>query len=224
MKKISLSLFFAVSAGEILSGLLGLTYLHWICKPLLMVTLGLYYFFSADHRTVTVWLAILFSLAGDILLMFEGRDASFFMFGLAGFLLTHIFYIAAYRQHQREAEENALTGVQKIRFSFPVVLAGTGLIVILLPNLGTLKIPVVIYALVLIIMVLNSIFRFGRTHNKSFWLVFGGSILFMLSDSLLAINKFLNPVNAAGFWIMGTYIFAQFFIIHGLCEHVNNNR
>jgi len=222
MKRISLLLFVAVSVGEILSGFLGSTDLHMVCKPLIMVTLGLYYFSSAEYRSTMVWLAIFFSFAGDTLLMFESRHPSFFMMGLGGFLLTHIFYMIAYRQHQIESEENSLKGVQKIRFSFPIVLAGTGLIVILLPTLGALKIPVVIYALILILMVLNSVFRFGRTVNKSFWLVFVGSVLFMLSDSLLAINKFLNPISSAGFWIMSSYVLAQFFIVKGLCEHVNN--
>ena len=67
-----------------------------------------------------------------------------------------------------------------------------------------------VYALILIAMVLNSVFRYGRTINVSFWLVFVGSIFFMLSDSVLAINKFFRPVTAAGFWIMSTYILAEF--------------
>ena len=67
---------------------------------------------------------------------------------------------------------------QKIRFSFPIILAGTGLIVVLYPSLGSLKIPVVTYALVLIVMVLNSVFRYGRTSSVSFGSVFLGSIFF----------------------------------------------
>ena len=81
-----------------------------------------------------------------------------------------------------------------------------------------------VYALVLIVMVLNSVFRYGRTSNVSFSLVFLGSILFMFSDSVLAINKFLKPVPAAGFWIMSTYILAQFLIIHGLVRHASNGK
>ncbi len=152
------------------------------------------------------------------LLMFEGENPKFFILGLAAFLIAHIFYILAYRQHQDESMENSLKGIQKIRFSFPIVLAGTGLIIVLYPSLGSLKIPVVVYALILIVMVLNSVFRYGRTINNSFWLVFVGSIFFMLSDSVLAINKFFRPVTAAGFWIMSIYILAQFLIIQGLLQ------
>src|SRR5688572_23911289 len=209
MKQISLYLFIAAALGEILSEIIALPYLHQVCKPLIMAMLGIYYFYHVEHRSTVVWLSIFFSFAGDVLLMFEAQQSNFFILGLAAFLIAHIFYILAYRQHQDESAENSLKGIQKIRFSFPIVLAGTGLIVVLYPSLGPLRIPVMIYALVLIVMVLNSVFRYGRTSSQSFWLVFMGSILFMLSDSLLAINKFLKPIAAAGFWIMSTYILAQ---------------
>jgi uncharacterized membrane protein YhhN len=210
--------------GEIYSGIVGSPSLHWISKPLIMVTLGLYYFFNATYRSTVVWLAIFFSFLGDTTLMLESRDSVFFMVGLSAFLIAHIFYILSYGQYQDESEDNALKGIQKIRIAFPIILAGTGLLVVLYPTLGDLKIPVVIYALVLIVMVLNAVFRFGRTNNNSFWLVFGGSLLFMISDSLLAINKFLTPVPSAGVWIMSSYMLAQFLIIQGLCVHVNNQK
>lgn len=217
-------LFVVVSVGEILSGTLGSTYLHMVCKPMIMLTLGIYYLYHSSHRSMIVWLAIFFSFAGDILLMFEAQQPVFFMLGLSAFLLAHIFYILAYRQHQGESDDNALKGIQKIRFAFPIVLAGTGLIVVLYPSLGDLKLPVVIYALVLIIMVLNAVFRYGRTSSTSFALVLGGSLLFMMSDALLAINKFFKPVASADFWIMSSYILAQFLIIKGLCVHVNQEK
>jgi uncharacterized membrane protein YhhN len=222
MKKIPLYLFIMVSLGEILTQITAFPYLHLVCKPLLMITLGVYYFVNGEYRSTVIWLAILSSLAGDVLLMFEASQPNFFLLGLAAFLLAHVFYILGYRQHQDASDENSLRGIQRIRLSFPIVLASTGLIVILYPSLGPLKIPVVVYALVLTVMVLNSVFRYGRTSLQSFWLVFVGSIFFMLSDSLLAINKFLNPLPFAGFWIMTTYIFAQFFIIEGLLKHVNS--
>jgi uncharacterized membrane protein YhhN len=171
-----------------------------------------------------VYAAILFSLAGDILLMFELNNQIFFMAGLIAFLMAHIFYILAYRQHQYTADDNALKGIQKMRFAFPIVLWGTGLIVVLYPTLGNLKIPVTIYACVLIVMVLNAIFRYGRTSNESFWFVFGGSVLFLISDSLLAINKFSQPISSAHLWVMSTYVLAQFMIISGLCKHMNKDK
>ena len=225
MKRIALILFFVAAIGELLSIIAGLELLHFVCKPLIMVTLGAYYLSSAgEERSLVVLLAIVFSLAGDTALMFDSIDPIYFMVGLVSFLISHVFYIVAYRQQQGDEEANALQGIQKLRAAFPIVLAGTGLVVILYPTLGALKIPVVIYALVLVVMVLNGLFRLGRTNNKSFFLVLAGALFFLVSDSLLAINKFLMPLPQSGLLIMGTYIIAQFLIIEGLLSHPRNIR
>ena len=225
MKKIALILFIIVSVGELLSTVAQLQNLHMICKPLIMVSLCVYYLLSAgDNRSAVVILAIVFSLAGDVSLMFDSLDPTYFMVGLVSFLISHIFYIVAYRQHQNDDDTDALHGIQKLRAAFPIVLAGTGLVVILYPTLGDLKFPVMIYALVLVVMVLNGLFRLGRTSNKSFMLVLIGAMLFMVSDSLLAINKFFTPLSHSGLLVMSTYISAQFMIIEGLLAHSSHTK
>jgi uncharacterized membrane protein YhhN len=225
MKRIFLYLFALASVGEIISTLSDLHWLGTICKPALMITLGLYYWSSQRERqepiVFSVVMAIIFSCLGDVLLMLQGSNPNYFMVGLGAFLFAHIFYIFAYKQHQREESGNELQGLQKIRFALPIVLAGTGLVTILYNRLGDLKIPVLLYAGVLTYMVLVALFRFGRTNAGSFAMVFGGAILFMMSDSLIAINKFLDPLSQIEFWVMITYISAQFLIIRGLIRHEN---
>ena len=194
MKKIALIVFFIVSLGELIAIAVQSEQLAMVCKPLIMVTLGVYYLLSAGiDRSFVVLLAIVFSLAGDTSLMFDSVNSIYFMIGLVSFLISHVFYIIAYRQHQNDESADALQGIQKLRAAFPIVLAGTGLVVILYPVLGALKFPVIVYALVLVIMVLNALFRLGRTSVVSFWFVFVGAMFFMVSDSLLAFNKFLSP-------------------------------
>ena len=162
---------------------------------------------------ITCWL-------GDVALMFVGLKATWFMTGLVLFLAGHIFYIITYRQHRSESDERELLPVQKIRFALPIVLAGTGLVVVLFPMLtGGLQLPVIIYATAITVMVMTAIFRFGRTNNKSYWLVLTGALLFMVSDSILAINKFLGAIEMGGVLIMLTYIAAQFLIVEGLRKH-----
>lgn len=221
MKKILLYLFLFASLGELVSTLTSIPFLHDVCKPALMILLGMYYGLtqrSADQTlSGTVILAIIFSWVGDVLLMQAGQQ--FFMFGLAAFLMAHLFYILAYRQHRRADSSEALQGLQRIRFAFPIILAGTGLVTVLYAHLGDLRIPVLVYAGVITMMVIVALFRFGRTGSASFAMVFGGAILFMMSDSLIAINKFLEPLPYAHFWIMLTYISAQFLIIKGLLKH-----
>lgn len=219
MKKAALLFFLAAAAGEIIGLLIGSTSIQFICKSLIMVALGLYYYTHATTRSITVWLAITFCLVGDIMFMFEHCNNHLFVAALSAFLIAHVCYISSYRQHQSNAEKNPLTGIQKVRFAFPIVLAGTGLIVILYPSLESLRIPVFLYALVLVTMVINAVLRYGRTTTQSFGFVLTGSILFMISDSLLAINKFLSTFPSASLSIMGTYILAQFLVISGLCKH-----
>lgn len=215
-------MFILVSVGEIISTLMDVPLLHTYCKPAIMIMLGLYYWASqraaSEPLSIPLLIAILFSCAGDILLM-QKSDEQFFMFGLGAFLIAHLFYILTLRQHRLGNSPEALQGLQKIRFAFPIVLAGTGLVTILYNRLEGLKIPVMVYAAVITIMVLNALFRFGRTNTKSFTMVFGGAILFMMSDSLLAVDKFLEPLPMAGFWVMSTYIGAQFLIVQGLLKH-----
>lgn len=223
MKKIFLYLFILVSGGVLLADVGDADILYMLCKPAIMITLGLHYWITERNQdqplSKSVVLAIIFSCAGDTLLMLQGKDENFFMFGLAAFLVAHIFYILAYRQHQSSDTSNELQGLQKIRYAFPILLSGTGLVVILYSRLGGMKIPVLIYAIVLTGMVLAALFRFGKTNASSFALVFGGAILFMISDSLIAINKFLEPLPMAGIWIMVTYLFAQYLIVTGLSKH-----
>jgi len=217
MKKVWLILFLGVSIGELFSQALELPRLNLFLKPLIMTLLAAYYI-AASGKSISkiVLTAILFSFLGDTFLLFPGEQ--YFMLGLGSFLVAHIFYIFAYRQHKSD-QDNELQGIQKVRYSFPVVLAGTGLLVVLYPHLGNLLVPVTVYALVLVLMVLNALFRAGRTKTISFLMVFAGAVLFMISDSLLAINKFVASIVGAGFWIMLVYILAQFLIVEGLIRH-----
>lgn len=217
MKKIALVLFLVAVAGVLISELFAISWIFIVAKPLIMVSLLFYYLFSAapEYRSNVVMLAIVFSLAGDVLLMNE----AYFVPGLIAFLMAHVLYIFAYRQFSAEESDNALNGLQRVRLAFPVILAGSGLVVILFPVLGDLRIPVMVYAAVLAFMVITALFRYGRTTQKSFVMVFGGATLFMISDSVLAINKFLTPIGWSGVLIMSTYMAAQFLIVRGLLDH-----
>jgi uncharacterized membrane protein YhhN len=87
---------------------------------------------------------------------------------------------------------------------------------ILNENLGALKIPVIVYILGILTMAIAAFGRKDRVDPTSFNLVFLGALFFVLSDSILAINKFLVAVPGAHILVMGTYAAAQFFIVKGL--------
>jgi uncharacterized membrane protein YhhN len=223
MRKVLIGIFVLTCSAELLSHLLDLSLVHAVSKPLLLPLLIGYYVTSTskEERSRTVLLALAFSWLGDVLLMFQPQGELFFIGGLLAFLVAHLYYIFAYRQFMSEDTSKALLGVQRFRFSFPIILAGTGLITVLYSHLGSLKIPVIIYSLILVLMVVNALFRFGRTSLTSFAMVFFGATLFMISDSMIAINKFMLPISYSGFWVMLTYLVAQYLIIQGLIKHRN---
>jgi uncharacterized membrane protein YhhN len=217
MKKIALIVFILSVIGVIVFEFTQIPWIHFISKPLIVVSLLVYYFYDVtrEDRSPTFILALIACLCGDVFLM----SPEYFIPGLISFLTGHVLYIFAYRQHQTEDDVDSLRGLQRVRLAFPIVLAGTGLVVILYPVLGNMQIPVMIYAAVITVMALTALFRYGRTSSKSFWLVFTGAVLFMMSDSILAFNKFLAPVNNSGLLIMTTYMAAQFLIVEGILKH-----
>src|SRR5882724_11446006 len=143
--------FFAFAALEIVSQIFNLPSLHFIAKPLLVIFIAAYYQQSVSFINRIFLLALIFCWLGDVFLMFEQYNGLFFMAGLGSFLVAHLFIIFSYRQLSSVNDE--FKGTQRVRLSFPFLLAGSGLVIILYPRLGELKIPVMIYALLLTLMV-----------------------------------------------------------------------
>ena len=205
---------YAVSAAAVLLGLIFDQQAVYItAKPLLMITLGLY-FFSATvgypRWRVHVLAALVFSWAGDVFLI----SSDWFMAGLVSFLIAHIFYIVAYQK--TGAATGQLKAVDIVKF----VIYGAALIWFIYPGLGDLLVPVLIYALVLLGMGVWAHKRRGATSTASFKLVALGAILFAISDGLIAVNKFAYPIPAERILIMSIYISAQYLIVQGLIQHM----
>jgi uncharacterized membrane protein YhhN len=214
-----LVLFVIASVAEILTPYsIGVT-VHFLTKPAIVITLILYYLVTAPQRQTIFLLALIACLLGDILLLLVRWNEIYFLLGLGSFFVAHVLYSFSYRQNRWVKQPDQLANVQRARLSFPILLAGTGLVVFLFPTLGPLRVPVMLYSLVLVIMVLSSISRLGRVSSESFWFVFSGALLFMISDSILAVNKFASPVAHDGLLIMGTYCTAQFLIVEGMIRH-----
>jgi uncharacterized membrane protein YhhN len=206
-------IFFASSAAAVFIALLfEMHTLYVAAKPLLMITL-LLYFLSASRGypkwRVYVAVALVFSWAGDVFLI----SSDMFIAGLVSFLVAHIFYIIAYQK--TGAASGTLKPLDIIKF----VLFGGVLIWVLYPGLGDMLIPVLVYALVLLTMGIWAHKRRGATSMTSFALVAAGAILFVVSDSLIAVNKFAFEVPTERILVMSTYIAAQYLIVQGLLKH-----
>lgn len=195
------SLYFLVLAVNIFSVQAGWTDAVYATKPLLIPLLG--WMLIGNNWREVQWIAgaLFFSWVGDILLMLP---QDLFVYGLGSFLIAHLLYIRQFFGiwNKKKNPPQPLT-------SLMIALYLAGLIWILYPGLEpSLKFPVIFYGATISIMWLLAI----QTGIRSIQI---GALLFILSDSLLAINKFYTPLPAAGAWVMGTYGLAQYFIVRG---------
>jgi len=197
--------------------------LRFITKPLLMPLLAIYLLLQTISATSSlkawVFLALFFSWVGDILLLFEERASIFFLFGLSAFLIAQVFYIVFF--HNIRMKEyirgNAL-------LLLLVIVYYSILISVLSPYLGTMRLPVRIYGVVLSFMVMLAMHTMlGKNKKAALWIMMG-AILFVTSDSILAFNKFFSSFNYAGLIIMFTYGLAQLFITEGAVKYINSGK
>lgn len=211
--------FLLVLAADIIGIQINNEILQYISKPLIIPAL-IGYFLSQTGSVASSlkrWIiaALFFSWGGDVLLMFQPKDEIFFLLGLSSFLLAHIFYIIFFH-HVRVRE-----GIKSNPWLLLVVTVYyITLIVWLSPYLGEMKLPVRIYGIVISFMfMLATHMLFIKNKWAGQWMM-TGALLFVMSDSVLASNKFYQPFELAGVLIMLTYGFAQLFIVEGAIKYI----
>lgn len=194
--------------------------IHWT-KPLLMPLLAIYFWISSERvekgvRT-GILLALVFRWLGDSFLLYQSSNQIYFLLGLGAFLVAQIMY-AIHFYRLRNPSNGKIEW--RTRFSVSLLIVFYLYINYTFWNfLGDLKIPVLIYGACLVGMVIMATIRKNRTNETSFSLVFFGAMIFMLSDCMLAVNKFVGAFAMASFWIMVTYIAAQVLIVQGVLAH-----
>jgi len=214
-KSLFLKGFLLIAAINLLLIVLDYVTITRFLKPLLMPLLFLYVYYQEAFSTKKfLLLGLTFSWIGDILLLFATKGELFFIAGLLSFLTAHVFYIYLFSKlGTTEAYKKNL--VFWAGFIMIVVYLQS-LLALLLPKLGTLKIPVSVYAVTISVM-LAFAWRgyFSWNPSTRFFILFG-AMAFVASDSLLAINKFYSPFENASFLIMATYLAAQYGIVSGV--------
>lgn len=185
-------------------------------KPLLMPLLIYYVYYTAGGRVTIQRLlvagALVFSWIGDLLLLYPETSWSF-LGGLGSFLVAQLIYTIALSKSVYQKID------YKLKPLIPILLYGTALLVFLIPRSGDLKIPVLLYALCILAMVSSARLRLGWTTKESFNWSLAGAMLFVISDSLIAINRFAVELPQAGFLVMLTYISAQYLLVRGILSH-----
>ncbi|MBN2051385.1 MAG: lysoplasmalogenase [Spirochaetales bacterium] len=164
----------------------------FLWKPLsstLMTVILLAAFFRADPSDSTYTLAllpgVLLCFGGDMALMFTKKSSRAFLIGLVLFLLGHVAYTVTFI---------AFNGFHSSDWISAAVLAvfGLGVYLYILPGLGSMKVPVLFYVLIISLMVNRGLSTFSGNYFSPVqaWLISLGAILFYISDVVLALGKF----------------------------------
>lgn len=194
--------------------------LEYVAKPATMLALLWWIWQSAGWGGSMLWftLGAVLCLAGDVFLMVP-RDM--FIFGLLAFLLGHVFYVIGLNNiapyiNWWGAILIVILGLY-LWWLYPKLAGGLNA-----KGKKSLKIPVLIYSLVISAMVYSAL----MTWTRSGWSTIAalsvsiGAVLFYASDSMLAWDRFLNPLSHARLRVMTTYHLGQIGIILGAMLHV----
>lgn len=217
-------------------------FIHWpqlvfFTKPLLLPLIALYYAVSIQGRWskvhVLMMFAFLFSWFGDVSLMLTpetetdtelmgiAKSKYYFLAGVGSFLVAQLLFITVYRL----AVEGA-SAVKRITF-LPFIMYWAIMLLLVVPAVynnsekSAATIPIIIYATTLVSMAGFALNRLEKTNTMSFWITLTGACIFVISDSLIAINFLVLPLPTpyAGFSIMLTYVIAEFLIAEGVLRH-----
>lgn len=207
---------FIFAAFESLALWKGWRKLEFVAKPAVMVCLFIWLTATAGLQGALLWfgIGILFSLAGDIALMFIDR---FFMLGLIAFLLGHIAYLIGFNIPFPQS-----LGVWAFALAIVIGVGAVRLLRRIVDGVRNtqprLVVPVIVYSTVITLMLLSALLTLYRPEWKSTpaYLVSLGAFLFYLSDIILAWNRFVSPIRNGRMWNIGIYHLAQIGIVVGV--------
>lgn len=218
----------AAALGAIVGALLGgpWIWLHYVCKPL--ATLLLLWLaaraaapLSPRYRG-TILLGLGFSLLGDIFLMLP---MDLFLAGLGAFLLAHLCYMSAF--FAGSDARTRLTSIAAFAVFGVANLAG------LLSRLeSAMRVPVIAYVIALLSMAGFALARARSLRARegaasavavNARLAAIGAAFFVVSDTLLAWNRFGGGIPLASLWVLATYFIAQWCIVRSVDLQAGGN-
>ena len=203
-------LLIVLAALSTATSVLELPALHFVFKPLPMlvaiVAVAARAYSTGARARFDLYLlaALVASLAGDVFLMLPGN---YFIPGLASFLVAHLFYNALFRQGMPWFPSRRALG-----FTLAVAGAMYAWVWAGLTD-PVLRVAVAAYVSVIALMVAQAIGRALVLREAAAQAVGLGACVFMLSDSLIAINRFVQPLQLVSVWVLATYYTAQILIV-----------
>lgn len=182
--------------------------LEIIFKPLLMTTLVIVYLLSVKKANFWLVSALFFSFWGDVFLLDKTNS---FVFGLASFLVAHIMYIKMVSNFLQKTSV-----IKKVTAAMPFVILFAILLYIIYPNLNNMLLPVIVYGIAISTFGTLALLNYYQKKSKKNICLLLGSVLFIMSDSLIALNNFYSPSNILNILIIILYIVSQYLIVKAM--------
>lgn len=218
-------MFILASVVNLASKLIGGHILEMCSKPLIVPLLALFCGLLLKgngvrgRRVTTLMLAMAFGTLGDILLMFSGQG--FFLSGLFAFLVGHLFYLCTIPYPDQNGRKRI----------FSIALFALLIIIMSIASQffavkGFMGMCITAYACVFAFVIHAGIMAVIDTGSRFYIVTVIGYVLFVISDTILATGVFTDiKIPLRGFWVMLTYILAQFFIAVSLTKvEIRNHR
>ncbi len=199
-----LYIFYFLAIAELLAVHFGWQ-IRMFTKPMIMISLITYYLVATRRLDLTNGLflmALVAALAGDILLM---KD-NLFIAGLGAFLVMQLLYIVCFKR------DKCFAGQREYLYGSILILLMAAVMSQLWQGLGEMRVPVLVYSTAILSMSWVSFTRDFRL--PGYWWVFAGTLLFIISDSCIAVERFTS-ISVGSITVMATYIAAQYLIVRG---------
>ncbi len=159
---------------------------------------------TAGKVRTLLGLGLVLSAIGDVLLAMDGL----FVQGLAAFLLAQVTYTVLFVSQRRWRP-------RRLPWAALILVYGLVCTLVILPAAGDMQLPVTAYMIAISLMAIVAGFR----NDQQFLWVAMGALIFMISDTLIAVERFVSPFAYSGIAVMGTYYCAQLLICLGIVRH-----
>lgn len=157
---------------------------------------------------VLLGLGLVLSAIGDVLLAMNGL----FVQGLVAFLLAQVTYTVLFMMQFRWQPG-------RLPWTALIVVYALACTLFIVPEAGDMKLPVTAYMIAISLMAIAAGFR----DDPQFLWVAMGALIFMISDTLIAVGRFVSPFEYSGIAVMTTYYTAQVLICVGIIKHATHS-
>lgn len=217
-------LFYGLTIVFLLSVLLEVQWLHYVTKPLFMIVLMVYHQQrwkgTGSLFSKLIQFGLFFSWIGDIALMIDEKYPILFVVGLGSFLIAHLGYSVAFLSDIKRSSNPFKLGWSAV-VAVPFFLFTGAFFYFIRTGLPVdLFVPVLAYTIVISIMGITSAWRKDHVAPRTYNWILIGAILFILSDCVIAVNKFVVDFDYDAILNMTLYLTGQFMITVGAIHQV----